>query len=109
MKRIRHALAGMAASLCVAAPGVAEPARVPDRLNAPIAVSQPDQRLFNEAVLLYSNAVRKEHGRAPLQLDPGLSRAAVDHAGNMARLRTTATSCRSAANRSCRSGSSASR
>ena len=58
------------------------------RLNQPIALDRPDQSLFNEAVLIYSNAVRRQHGRAALRPDPGLSRAAVDHARNMARLRT---------------------
>ena len=44
--------------------------------------------LFNEAVLIFSNAARRQHGRPPLRQDPGLSRAAADHALNMARLRT---------------------
>ena len=39
-------------------------------------------------MLIYSNAVRRQHGRPPLRLDPGLSRAAAEHASNMARLRT---------------------
>ena len=52
-------------------------------------VERPDQTLFNEAVLIYSNAVRRQQARpAPLRRDPGLSRAAADHARNMARLRT---------------------
>ena len=61
---------------------------IPQRLNQPVALDRPDQTLFNEAVLIYSNQVRHEHGRAPLTADPGLWRAAVDHARNMARLRT---------------------
>lgn len=69
------------------ASGAAEE-RVPGRLQQPISVSRPDQALFNEAVLLYSNAVRRDHGRAPLRPDIGLSRAASGHAANMARLRT---------------------
>ena len=55
-------------------------APMPQRLNRPVALDRPDQTLFNEAVLIYSNEVRREHGRAPLPADPGLSRAAVDHA-----------------------------
>ena len=51
-------------------------------------VTGPDQTLFNEAVLIYSNAVRRSHGRPPLAARPGLSRAAAEHALNMARLRT---------------------
>jgi uncharacterized protein YkwD len=58
------------------------------RLNRPVALDRPDQALFAEAVLIYSNEVRRQHGRAPLRPDPGLVRAAADHAGNMARLRT---------------------
>lgn len=57
-------------------------------LDRPIALDRIDEGLFNQAVLLYSNEVRREHGRAPLRADPALSRAAVDHARNMARLRT---------------------
>jgi len=62
-------------------------ADVPSRLNQPIT-GKIDQQLFDEAVLIYSNAVRKANGRSPLQRDPALSRAAADHARNMARLRT---------------------
>ena len=81
-------LLGLVALAACGAGHAAEPRSVPDRLHAPIAVGEMDQGLFNEAVLLYSNAVRRQHGRAPLKLDPALSRAAVAHAGNMARLRT---------------------
>jgi uncharacterized protein YkwD len=77
-----------AAAVCAAAAAQADPARVPQHLHAPISVDGPDQTLFNEAVLIYSNAVRRQHGRPPLRLDPGLSRAAAEHALNMARLRT---------------------
>ena len=61
---------------------------VPARLGQPISVDRPDQALFNEAVLLYSNSARRAHGRPPLRADIGLSRAASGHAANMARLRT---------------------
>ena len=61
---------------------------MPERFDRPVALDRPDQSLFNEAVLIFSNEVRREHGRAPLRADPGLSRAAADHARNMARLRT---------------------
>ena len=86
---MRRALGIMAAVLTIAV-GSQAPAgdRIPSRLMVPIAVKQPDQALFNEAVLYFSNAARRQHGRAPLQQDAGLSRAAVDHAGNMARLKT---------------------
>jgi uncharacterized protein YkwD len=87
MRHVRRAVA-VAATLCAAAAAQADPARVPQRLHAPIAVSGPNQALFSEAVLIYSNAVRSQHGRAPLRLDPGLERAAAEHAMNMARLRT---------------------
>ena len=58
------------------------------RLNQPIPLDRPDQELFAEAVLIYSNEVRRQHGRAALHPDPALVRAAADHARNMARLRT---------------------
>ena len=89
---MRRALLILAASLAMlagqAVHGMDAGAPLPPRLNQPVALDRPDQSLFNEAVLLYSNAVRRDHGRAPLKADPGLSRAAVDHARNMARLRT---------------------
>ena len=58
------------------------------RLNQAVAIEKPDQALFAAAVLFYSNEVRRQHGRAALRPDPGLTRAAADHARNMARLRT---------------------
>jgi uncharacterized protein YkwD len=61
---------------------------LPRRLSQPIPLDRPDQTLFSEAVLIYSNAVRREHGRAPLRADPRLLKAASRHATNMARLRT---------------------
>jgi uncharacterized protein YkwD len=86
---MRWSLRLFAVGIAVAAATIATAGeRVPDRLQKPIAVDRLDQGLFNEAVLLYSNAVRRQHGRAPLRADPGLSRAATDHARNMARLRT---------------------
>jgi uncharacterized protein YkwD len=89
---MRQALCRFAASLAVlaaaAAPGIAGDAKVPNRLHQPISLQRPDQSLFNEAVLIYSNQIRQQHGRRLLRLDPGLSRAAADHAENMARLRT---------------------
>ena len=61
--------------------------RVPTRLNQPIS-ERPDQRLFDEAVLHFSNLARRQHGRPPLAPDPRLAAAAAEHARNMARLRT---------------------
>lgn len=61
---------------------------VPARLNQPISTQGIDPALFNEAVLLFSNAARQQYGRAPLKVDPALAQAATDHARNMARLRT---------------------
>jgi len=91
---MRRTLRFFVASLAVLAAGgtaamdLGSAGRLPRQLNAPISVDRLDQTLFNQAVLIYSNAVRREHGRAPLRADPGLSRAAADHALNMARLRT---------------------
>ena len=89
---MRHAFLVLAASLAMLAGqtvhGMDAGSPVPQRLNQPVALDRPDQNLFNEAVLIYSNKVRREHGRAPLKADAGLWRAAVDHARNMARLRT---------------------
>ena len=62
--------------------------QTPGRFGQPITGKSLDQALFNEAVLFYSNAARRQHGRAPLSPDPALARAAADHAANMARLRT---------------------
>ena len=58
------------------------------RLDQPVPLERPDQALFAEAVLIYSNEARRQHGRAALRPDPRLVRAAADHARNMARLRT---------------------
>ena len=48
------------------------------RLNQPIPLDRPNQELFAEAVLIYSNEVRRQHGRAALRPDPALVRAAAD-------------------------------
>ncbi|MEM8571908.1 MAG: CAP domain-containing protein [Pseudomonadota bacterium] len=61
---------------------------VPNHLHQTIPTGRPDQALFDEAVLLFSNAARRHHGRAPLVGDPALAQAASDHAKNMARLKT---------------------
>jgi uncharacterized protein YkwD len=86
-------LAGLIASLFAAlatanASAQERPSRIPGRLHQPIAAQAIDQSLFNEAVLLYSNAARRAHGRPPLAADHGLAQAAADHARNMARLRS---------------------
>jgi uncharacterized protein YkwD len=75
------------AALLVAGVASATDGRLPGRLNQPISAERVDQDLFDEAVLIFSNAARRQHGKAPLRSDPGLSRAAADHALNMARLR----------------------
>ena len=80
-------LAGLLVALHGAQPATAMDARVPARLQQPIAARGIDQGLFNEAVLYYSNAARRAHGRPPLANDPRLAEAAADHARNMARLR----------------------
>ena len=87
---MRRAMCLLAAGLAIlaAGPAAAEDLRVPERLQQAIPLERPDQALFNEAVLLFSNQVRRQHGRAPLRGDAGLTRAAADHALNMARLRT---------------------
>lgn len=61
---------------------------VPGRLDQPLSAERLDQNLFNEAVLHYSNAVRRKHGRSPLQSDAALAKVATRHASNMARLKT---------------------
>ncbi len=84
-------VSGLLIALVLAASGdLAQAQSVPKHLHQPISTSKPDQALFNEAVLLFSNAVRRKHGRPPLQSDPALAAAASDHARNMARLKTHA-------------------
>ena len=86
---MRGILAALIVVATIAAPVRAmDPGQVPGRLNQPISRAGIDPVLFNEAVALFSNAARRQHGRAPLAVDPGLARAATDHAHNMARLRT---------------------
>lgn len=84
----RHSVAACLIAAAVMTPLPAISATAARGADAPVALDAPDQALFSEAVLRVSNAVRKAHGRAPLRLDAGLSRAAGDHAHNMARLRT---------------------
>lgn len=80
--------AAIIAALVTAPASFAGTLSLPHRLDSTIPLTEPDQSLFGEAVLLYSNAARQAHGRDRLQLDPRLSRAAAGHAANMARLRT---------------------
>lgn len=68
--------------------GWVEAQTIPRHLHQKISTSKPNPQLFNEAVLLFSNAARRKHGRSPLTLDPALALAANDHARNMARLKT---------------------
>lgn len=60
---------------------------MPDRFDRAIG-GNPDQALFDQAVLVYSNAARRVHALPPLGTDGKLARAAAGHAENMARLRT---------------------
>lgn len=76
----------VAVLMLLAGPVVAE--SLPARLDVPVRLDAPDQSLFGEAVLYFSNQARRAHGTAALRPDPGLARAASDHARNMARLRT---------------------
>lgn len=80
------AILALAASITAGTAGRAQ--TIPENLSQPISTSRPDQALFNEAVLLFSNAARRQYGRAPLETDTGLARAASNHARNMARLKS---------------------
>jgi uncharacterized protein YkwD len=86
---MRTCCAGIAVAtlLAIMQVGEATAQSVPLRLDKPISLQNIDQDLFDEAVLLFSNAARRHYGRPPLRRDAGLSRAASDHAENMARLR----------------------
>lgn len=93
---MRKSICGILAAVCVAAGGPAQDAHaggrdsLPKRLLQPISVAQPDQSLFDEAVLIFSNVARRQFGKKPLRTDPRLARAAADHARNMADLKTHA-------------------
>lgn len=71
-----------------AASAVAEAQTLPARFHQPVPVHQIDQTLFHEAVLVYANEMRKQHGRKALKADKRLMMAAAGHASNMAQLRT---------------------
>lgn len=77
-----------ALSLTGLVPDPTQAGTLPARLDTAVPLAAPDQALFGDAVLHYSNAARRAHGRPPLRLDPRLGRAAGEHARNMARLRT---------------------
>ncbi len=79
---------GLLIAMLFAVAGAAAASGLPDAFRQPIPLDRPDQATFNEAVVYFSNAVRKEHGRAPLSSDRRLATAAADHARNMARLKT---------------------
>lgn len=87
MTRIGRACA--IALIATIAAGAAGAQQLPNRMYQPIS-ERLDQALFAEAVLIYSNAARRQAGRPPLALDPRLTQAAADHARNMAKLRTHA-------------------
>ena len=59
---------------------------LPSKFNQPIS-GKPNQALFSEAVLIYSNEARRQYGKPPLAHDPRLTKAAAGHARNMAKLR----------------------
>lgn len=80
-------LAAVALAVGITGPAQAQSA-TPKRLNQPLSTARLDQSLFNEAVLHYSNVVRRKHGRPPLAADPALASVAARHASNMARLKT---------------------
>lgn len=54
--------------------------------GAPLAPTASAAAHFDSAVLHHVNRARAAHGRKPLRADPRLSRAASDHAANMAEL-----------------------
>lgn len=81
-------MVGLIAALLLAGGVAVQASGLPERFAAPVPMDRPDQQLFNDAVVYFSNAVRKQNGRAPLRSDRDLSAAAADHAKNMARLRT---------------------
>lgn len=80
----------LAIVLAMATPvaAAADGPRLPDRFHRPISTEGLDLRLFDEAVTIFANAARKQHGKPPLRADPALARAAAAHAHNMAKLRT---------------------
>jgi uncharacterized protein YkwD len=80
-------IASILLGIIAADPVTAAGPELPSRLQQPISTQGIDQTLFNEAVIIFSNAARKQHGRPPLLADPALARAASDHARNMARLK----------------------
>jgi len=79
-------LAGTLLAALLAQPAGAT--EVPAKFARQISGEALDPRLFDEAVRFFSNAARRQHGRAPLAGDAALARAAGEHARNMARLRT---------------------
>ena len=62
---MHRALRLLAAGIVTIAGETAHGMDVPSRLNQPVALDRPDQMLFAEAVLIFSNEVRRAHGRAP--------------------------------------------
>lgn len=58
------------------------------RFHQPIPVQAIDHALFDAAVRHYSNIARRQFDRPPLDHDPRLTRAATQHARNMAQLKT---------------------
>lgn len=57
---------------------------LPARFDRPISPGGPDAVLFQEAVLFYVNAARRQAGRPALAGDARLRAVAVGHAGKMA-------------------------
>lgn len=87
---MRVMLWGMMAAVLISGAPLAQAgsAKLPERFHRPISAEGLDLRLFDEAVTIFANAARKQHGKPALKPDPGLARAAAAHAHNMAKLRT---------------------
>lgn len=79
----------MALMVIMVEPAAASAApRLPEKFDRSIVGGALDVALFDEAVTIYANAVRRQHGRRALKRDDRLFRAAAGHARNMAELRT---------------------
>ncbi len=87
-RRAGLALAAAMAGALLAPAGLRASEGLPSAWTAPVMAGTPDPWLFAEALRFFSNAARRAQGLAPLAEDPALTGAAIQHARNMARLRT---------------------